>query len=195
MEKLFFFGDSIAFGHMVSIHQIWTTLVSRTFESSYICNNPSKNGNTTKDALGRMAHDLETHSPDVVVMQFGLNDANFWQTDQGMPRISAQLYKANLIELVARLRDVVKVKKIVLATNHLPIKQISHIPENKYRDTVQLYNELVRAVANEESVRLVDHEKAWSSVDTTSFLLADGVHLSREGHHFYFETILDAGVL
>ena len=105
------------------------------------------------------------------------------------------MYKANLIELVARLKDVVKVKKVILATNHLPTKQIPHIAENKYRSTVQFYNKLVRDVASHTGVELIDHERAWSLVDSTSFLLPDGVHLSREGHQFYFQTILEAGLL
>ena len=133
MQKLFFFGDSISFGHMVSIHKTWPALVAKHFERTYICNNPSVNGNTTKDALNRMSHDIESHVPNVVYIQFGLNDANFWETDMGLPRISRRLFKANLQEIARRLQHISPADKIILATNHLPTKKIHFLSTDTYR--------------------------------------------------------------
>ena len=196
MQKLFFFGDSISFGHMVSVHKTWCALISQKFEHRYICNNPSKNGNTTKDALNRITHDLENHRPDIVMVQFGLNDANFWKTDNGMPRITKNLYKANLNEIISRLKNISNTKKITISTNHLPTKTIDFLDENIYRSNVASYNNIVREVADENKILLIDHEKMWQTLpNTSSLLLDDGVHLSVAGHKFYYETILEANAL
>ncbi len=201
MKKLYIFGDSIAFGQHISIHKTWAAMLSKYLEDKFICQNPSINRNTTKDALNRIAFDIEQHMPEVVYIQFGLNDANFWVTDKGMPRVSKSLYEANLKEIILRLFNIAKTEKILLATNHLPTKQIDFKKKDEYIINVKEYNKIVRKVAMEfvkleMDVILIDHEK--NSLSFDNFLLEDGVHLNENGHKIYFEFIkkvLAKGVL
>src|SRR6516165_6738095 len=89
MIRVFFFGDSICFGQGVSPHRIWVTRLSQRLAASIsqthdlMVQNPSINGNTTRMALDRMAFDVQAHRPDVLIVQFGLNDCNVWESDQG----------------------------------------------------------------------------------------------------------------
>jgi len=82
--RIFFFGDSICFGQGVSPHFTWVTRLSRALDerlssrADVLTQNPSVNGNTTRMALERMPYDVQSHAPDVLYIQFGLNDCNGW---------------------------------------------------------------------------------------------------------------------
>ena len=107
---LYFFGDSIFFGQGVSPHKTWVTRLSQRVSDAFagvcelVVQNPSVNGNTTRLALERMAYDVQAHRPDVLVVQFGMNDCNVWQTDSGRPRVSSAAFAANLAEIIERGR-------------------------------------------------------------------------------------------
>ena len=122
--RIVFFGDSICFGQGISPHLIWVARLSREVERRYdsspnalIVHNSSINGNTTRQALERMPFDVQSHGVDAMVLQFGLNDANFWVTDRGLPRVSESAFCANLEEIIERA---VKfgARHIQLHTNH-----------------------------------------------------------------------------
>jgi acyl-CoA thioesterase I len=66
--------------------------------------NPSINRNTTRMALERMAYDVQTQDPHVVLVQFAMNDCNYWETDRGLPRVSPAAFKAKLHEIILRAR-------------------------------------------------------------------------------------------
>lgn len=79
--------------------------------------NPSINGNTTRMALERMPYDIQSRNVDILVVGFGMNDCNYWETDRGLPRVSPQAFKANMNEIVKRAYAS-GIKKVVLHTNH-----------------------------------------------------------------------------
>ena len=193
MKKLFFFGDSICFGHMVSPHKNWCSMISKHYENEYIVNNHSINGNTTRDALNRITHCIESHKPEVVYVQFGLNDSNFWKTDSGNPRILVESFRQNLIEIIDRLQNIAKVKKIILGTNHLPTKEIDFLPKNTYKNNVAIYNRVIKDVAHQKKVLLIDHEQGCQN-QGHQILLEDGVHLNEFGHHVYFKNFIRQGI-
>ena len=47
---------------------------------------------------------MQELEPDVMTLQFGLNDCNCWETDRGLPRVSEEAFRANLIEMIERAR-------------------------------------------------------------------------------------------
>ena len=79
--------------------------------------NGSVNGSTTRLALERIGNDLQLQRPDIVLIQFGLNDCNCWISDEGHPRVSPRAYGANLHEIIDRAR-LFGANTILLATNH-----------------------------------------------------------------------------
>lgn len=56
---------------------------------------------------------------DVLIIQYGLNDANRRESDLGVPRVTSASYRANLEEIVYRA-CAREVTHILLVTNHLP---------------------------------------------------------------------------
>lgn len=199
-----FFGDSVCFGQGVATHLGWVPRVSQVLhalaeERGYELNlsNPSICGNTTRQALERMPYDVQSHSPDMVIIQFGLNDCNIWESDRGLPRVSPRAFEANLHEMIDRAIRF-SARKVFLHTNHPTTRRQTPLPHAKvvYQGQNEQYNQIIRDVAaNRSDVLLNDLERAahtWAGGDETMLarlVLADGLHLSREGHDFYFQSV------
>src|SRR6267378_1663214 len=122
--NLAFFGDSICFGQGISIHKGWVPRISQKLETlgqssgvEISVLNSSVNENTTRMALERMPYDIQSHPIDILFVQFGMNDCNYWLTDKGVPRVSPMAFEANLLEIIDRAQAI-HVKKIFLSTNH-----------------------------------------------------------------------------
>jgi lysophospholipase L1-like esterase len=202
VRTLYFFGDSICFGQYISTHQVWTTRVSASLEGTpsfqdVLTQVTAVNGETSREALGRLQHCVTSHQPSVVWIQFGLNDSNYWKSDNGLPRVSPASFRANLAEMTDRCLAT-GTERVVLATNHVVTKRLAHDPKNdRYAENAQKYNNEIRAVAatfENHRVLLVDIERrvAESLGDPASILLADGVHLNLYGHKTYHALALPA---
>ena len=203
--RVVFFGDSICFGQGVSIHDGWVTRLSAFIESlagksgrDAVVVNASVNGSTTRQALERMPYDVQSHGVDVLLVQFGLNDCNHWQTDNGVPRVSPRAFSANLHEIIDRgVRF--GARRILLNTNHPTTRDTDVMAggEMTYEQNNRFYNTIVREVAEARAdiVELTDiatvFEQQLRARDSRldQLLLPDGLHLSRAGHTVYFEAV------
>ncbi len=201
MTSLYFFGDSICFGQFVSTDRVWTTRVSRYLSESIeysdvLTQVTAVNGETSREALGRIQHCVTSHSPDLVWIQFGLNDSNFWRTDLGNPRVTLAGYLSNIEEMIQRCL-ISGSKKILLATNHVVTKRLEHEPDsNKYQENAKRYNDALRekfGPQTNQELEIVDVESAMAARfknNENQYLLPDGVHLNLEGHEEYLQIAL-----
>lgn len=201
--RVFFFGDSICFGQGVSPHLIWVNRLSQALEQCFsdrvalTVQNPSINGNTTRQALERMAYDVQSHAPQILLIQFGMNDCNGWETDNGNPRVSRAAFRANLVEMIERGRTF-GAKHIVLGTNHPTTRTVTTLPhvDFVYDAANRDYNQITREVAAAEGTLLADAEGEFDAIvksggaSYAELLLADQLHLSVTGHDIYFRTRL-----
>lgn len=168
-----FMGDSITEGQYVHHSQRWTERVTReirAFASDLIDTdqlhffNRGISGETTRQGLERFPRDVQVLQPNVMTLQFGLNDCNCWDTDRGLPRVSEAAYRANLLEMIARAR-VFGAAHIILSTNHPTLRHRKLICGQTLEERRVQYNEIVREVAREANVILCDIEKAFANVD------------------------------
>lgn len=162
------FGDSIAAGQYVSPHLAWVTRVAVALPDHLVVN-AGRNGDTTRLALERLAYDVTWYRPDVVVVQFGLNDCN---TRDGRVRVSGPAFSANLVEIVDAIAC-----PVVLVENHRTAKG------ELYDSTAEAYNERIRWAAGATDAVLVTPGEV---------PLLDGIHPSSEGHARYADAILPA---
>ncbi len=197
-----FMGDSITEGQYVHHSQRWTERVTReirTFASDLIDTdqlhffNRGISGETTRQGLERFPRDVQVLQPNVMTLQFGLNDCNCWDTDRGLPRVSEAAYRANLLEMIARARAF-GAAHIILSTNHPTLRHRKLICGQTLEERRVQYNEIVREVAKEANVILCDIEKAFANVDRdqlSTMLLSepDVLHLSQLGHEKYASAI------
>ena len=198
-----FFGDSICVGQGVSPHKTWAARLSLQVEAELakagrrVCVlNPSINGDTTRRALERIAFDIQAAGVDAILVQFGLNDANRWESDRGLPRVSEAAFAANLEEIVARARAF-GAGPVLLNTNHPTTRDQQNYPHfpATYEDGNRRYNQIIRDVAARDGkIVLTDIEAAFlerirMGAPLASLLLADGLHLSEAGHDIYLELL------
>ncbi|WP_193370336.1 SGNH/GDSL hydrolase family protein [Pelagibius marinus] len=205
--RITFFGDSICVGQGVSIYNGWVTRVAGCLERiaeshnrEIVVTNASVNGNTTRQALERMPYDVQSHGVDILIVQFGMNDCNYWQTDRGLPRVSPAGFAANLAEIIDRGRAF-GAKRIFLHNNHPTTRDRDPFPgtSKTYEDSNREYNAIVRRVGAEapRDVVFIDIETSFKDIaggdseKLASLLLADGLHLSRKGHDIYFDVVAD----
>lgn len=166
-------GDSITFGqHLIDDRKAWPWLVEGTVSSRGVP------GDTTRLGLERFPRDVQAECPAVCIIQFGHNDCNRWETDRGLYRVSPRAYKANLEEMVERARTFGAVP--LLCTLTPSYRSDTHALD------VQRYDSLLRRVADEEAVRLIDVRVAFA--DDRSLVMEDGLHLTEAGHRVYAET-------
>lgn len=194
-------GDSITEGQYVDPLLVWTHLVEAKLRASASAAVSAKlvffrrgiSGETTRQGLERFPRDVQQARPTVMTLQFGLNDCNCWDTDEGHPRVSEAAYRANLMEMIDRAR-LFGAREIVLSTNH-PTLRRRKLPNGRTLEEQRVrYNRIVREVAAAAAVTLCDIDAGFSRFDDRALerlLLPepDVLHLSPEGHEVYANLI------
>lgn len=197
--RVCFFGDSICFGQYISPHKGWVSRIGQlldAIDNEIILMNPSISGNTTRMALERMSYDALSHHPDVMLIQFGLNDSNCWASDKGLSRVSRKSFSGNLSEMIDK-SFCYGAKKVLLNNNHPVTKKFQHESAISYDESSREYNEIIREVAINygSKVEFTDVEKIFDDKtrkgveELSKYLLEDGIHLSKKGHDLYYESI------
>jgi acyl-CoA thioesterase I len=203
--QIFFFGDSICFGKGISIHKGWVTRISaslselgRNHGRDITVINVSHSGNTTRQALERMPYDVQSQNPDALIVQFGMNDCNYWETDRGNPRVRPQAFAANLEEIIARATTF-GAQRIFLHTNHPTGRDLAPMKYAAitYQASNAHYNQIIRQVATSQNGRVIlnDIETVFNErtggrrIQLCSLLQPDLLHLSELGHDLYFQTV------
>jgi acyl-CoA thioesterase-1 len=203
--RIIFFGDSICFGQGISIHNGWITKISSSLEIlaeniglDITVINAGVNGNTTRLALERMPYDVQSHHPDILLVQFGMNDCNYWASDIRLPRVSPKAFIENLREIFLR-GSVFGASKFFINTNHPSTRSIDHFPglDITYQDSNSYYNSLIRELSMQSNklIELNDVELTFNELimmnklDLRDALSDDGIHLSKIGHQLYYELI------
>jgi lysophospholipase L1-like esterase len=196
LVRLVHMGDSITFGQYVDESLRWTSLIADHLVRKYLDSSiqilslsRGISGETTRMGLERYHSDVQSLYPDVLTIQFGLNDCNCWLTDMGAQRVSALAFKANLIEMIERSR-LFGAKYIILANNHPTLRHKVMLNGERYEDANARYSEIVRQVATETNVIFCDIRKEfvkYNREELAGYLLPypDQLHLSVAGNQIY----------
>jgi lysophospholipase L1-like esterase len=200
-----FFGDSICNGQGIALHKGWVPRLSASLSDlaakagqELVVVNSAVNGRTTRQALETMPYEVQSLGPEVLVIQFGMNDCNIWQTDRGNPRVSPLAFEANLREIVQRGLTF-GAKAVMLHTNHPTTRDQTPLAHTSatYEAQNRAYNEIIRRVARSAGprVQFIDIEAVFRDAiggdpaGARRFVMADGLHLSEEGHDLYYQTV------
>jgi acyl-CoA thioesterase-1 len=194
---LVYMGDSVTVGQHIDPAVRWTSLLDRRLHDHFgqrvATHNRGISGETTRMGLERFPRDVQAFRPQVMTLQFGLNDCNCWQTDEGHPRVSQSAFVANLHEMITRAR-LFGAQEIILSTNHHTLRQAPMASGESLEEANLRYNNLIRQVAVETHVVLCEIEEGFASVEDTALedlLLAapDVLHLSEQGNRVYADII------
>ena len=172
------FGDSVTgVYYHTGNRRAWCDLVGIALQRLYPrarleMINAGISGNSTADALPRMADDVLRHRPQLVIAMFGLNDVT---------RVSPDDFRANLRQIVQRSRQVGA--EVVLMTPNLVSAGDGKRPPEK----VAAYAQITREVGQELAVPVTDIFRAFQSVQTTDHrawlgIMSDSIHPNLRGH-------------
>jgi len=204
------FGDSISFGQFISPHNTWVGQVSvkiedlgKKLKKDIIFQCEAVNGRTTRMALETMPQEIQKHCPDIVVVQFGLNDCNYWDSDKGLTRVSKPAFKANIMEIANRSLNF-GAKRVFINTNHPTTRTapITTKPSVSYQDSNESFNTAIREAVvdlDDSRITLIDIEKTIAEEIKSSgnkvadYILPppDALHLSSLGHSHYVNVVGD----
>jgi lysophospholipase L1-like esterase len=182
--------------------EVYPTLLEKELPSKGIqakVFNAGVGGNSTNDARLRFQKDVLDHNPDVVILQFGINDSavDVWkQPPADQPRVPLKQYEINLRYFITVLKKR-RVSVFVMTPNPLRwtprLKELyskaPYEPENPngMNHLLKVYAESTRKVARTEKVMLVDVAKSFedyahSGRQSLDDLLLDGMHPNQQGH-------------
>lgn len=169
--------------------------------------NAGVGGNTTEAARARFVSDVLDRKPDLVILQFGINDAavDVWKTPPAsQPRVSLERYVANLeffIEsLQAQQRSVLLMTPNALCWTPALKQRYGKAPYRPgeaegFNVLLQEYAEAARGVAKRKGVPLIDVFAAFQCHGKTpgqaiDDLLLDGMHPNGQGQRLVADLLL-----
>lgn len=151
---------------------------------------------TTAQAVARLDRDVRSRKPDIVIVQFGINDS--WiDADEGktLPRLTRDQYRGNLRTIIDTLRRD-GARLVLMTPNPMRWSDPYYIKVFEQHpgllDTraargidrlLDVYAEDMRAVAREEGVPLVDVFEAFEAHGRTPGHSIDDILLEGDGIH------------
>jgi len=141
------------------------------------CINTGISGETTRELLARFERDVAFYQPHAVIVTIGGNDAN------PIKAMSADEYRANLVELVTRLHRLPDCTVILQTYYSFDGERIDPVHAEQFLAFMQI----VRDVAAETDVALLDNLRRWEMLrarDVEAFraLMRDPCHVNHLGH-------------
>lgn len=201
-------GDSTTFGYSVEDSypkQLEHALQQQGRAARVV--NAGVNNDTTQGALRRLKKDVLRHEPDVVLIQFGLNDQTMrlYQRPQDVVSyVALAEFARNLRSLVQKTRE--RGATPILMTPNPMIWTAAlehHYPEGPHLDPPHGGNRLlaeyvttVKQIAADAQVPIVDVFAAYQPVEESdtekieTYYLPDGVHPSEKGYALNVKLLL-----
>lgn len=169
--------------------------------------NAGVGGNTTEAGRARFGKDVLDLKPDIVVIQFGINDSavDVWKTPPATrARVPADRYTANLEFFINTLQAQ---KRAVILMTPNPVRwtpalrrlygKAPYRPDDAdgFNTILQTYADAVRQVARRKNVPLVDVYAAFQTYghapgQSIDDLLLDGMHPSGKGHRLVADLLI-----
>ncbi|HAT4314748.1 TPA: SGNH/GDSL hydrolase family protein [Clostridium perfringens] len=176
-SSIVFTGDSITHGPLHtkgyrSYTEHFRERLKEKFKNENIMVfNTGVSGATTRDIIRDFHICINIYDPDVVFIMLGMNDSS----NQIVP---LEEYRSNILELINKVREI----------GAIPIIQTSNIIKmDLSRKSLKFYMDIVKAVARENNVMLIDNYSHWEELEKENSnlkneLLNDLIHPNEKGH-------------
>ena len=133
--------------------------------------NTGVSGATTRDIIRDFNICVNIYNPDIVFIMLGMNDSS----NEIVP---LEEYRKNILELINKVRKI----------GAIPILQTSNIIKmDLSRKSLKFYMDVIREVARENNVMLINHYSHWEDLEKENSnikneLLSDLIHPNEKGH-------------
>ncbi len=189
------FGDSITEGAEFPEEYRWTTVLQQLLDKDqpglFKVHNLGIGNNTSAQGLDRFAPQVLSLLPGLVLVEFGLNDANVPDWSR-VPRVSLREFERNLREFhraITRANGT-----CVFIVNHT-IGAVTGRQGNRktFNENFLPYNESIKKLAGELDVPCADLPLMMRQreVNLDDFLSLDLLHLSLEANDIYADMIFE----
>jgi len=195
------FGDSITQAVEVTPDKNWLNLLKamlteRYPQTQWTLINAGVGGNTSREGLARMDNDVLAHRPDLVLIEFGGNDA----THEEARSVSLEEYQANLRAMLERLKSISARAVLVMFPPvidewHAWGKLPHYAPWKGLDGCVEQYRAITRQFAQSETLPLADIDAALrlacKKQKTEQFIRPCGVHMTEAGNQVIAKTVFE----
>lgn len=179
--KITAFGDSLTYGWMVSkgyLDYLRDLIFSRYPESKVEILNRGVPGDTALDGYSRLKRDVLRDRADLVLVQFGLNDA--------YTGFSPDEFEANLERIINELKSSFDPEIALLTSVYIKLPD--------YRRVLQYYDRILM-LAEKYSLPSVQVHRYWEvkvagGADFYKMVQGDGVHPTEEGYRLFAEAVM-----
>lgn len=176
------FGDSITAGYAVrrGFTSFWREMLQRKYSQAKIeMINSGISGDTTMDGLARLDWTVLSYEPDLVTINFGINDC--------VLRLGLDEFEMNLVEMVRRIRAGPGSEMLLLSSQPLETPP--------YDRLVLDYYQAIERVAKEMDVGFVDVYGAWmerirQGTPLGSLILSGLDHPNEAGYKIISEVLM-----
>lgn len=176
------FGDSLTYGWMVSkgyLDYLDEMIRSRYPESRVEILNRGVPGDTALDGYSRLKRDVARDGADLVLVQFGLNDA--------YTGFSPDEFESNLERIITALKSSFNPEIALLTSVYIKM------PE--YRRVLEYYDRIT-GLAERYALPAAQVHKYWEArvaggADFYKLVQGDGVHPTEEGYRLFAEGVMD----
>lgn len=201
--KIITFGDSTTAPRTVDGHPIatYSDILRDAFEPYDVeVVNKGVPGDTTEMAMARFDQDVVKQRPDIVVVQFGINDStvDVWKTPPATePRVSLDDYSKNLLSIIHALKAQ-GATAILMTPNPLRWMSAEYVrlygrrpyevtDPMGFNVTIRPYVQALRDIATAEQTSMVDIHRHYIEYGATpgrkmEELMIDGCHPNAAGH-------------
>lgn len=178
------FGDSITDGYGVlrGFVSFLSEMISRARPGLELTTiNTGMSGDNTSDAVYRLKRDVLDHDPDLVTINFGVNDA--------FSGISVEKFGSNLQGIVEAIQEN-GCGRIVLVSSEV-------IPEPGAERQVLPYWEMMRQVAIDAGIVYADANGRWQKLldagtDQWGLIIPGDMHPNADGHQVIAEAVFES---
>jgi len=202
--RLVCLGDSVTFGWNIPYEKSYPFLLEERLMGKYpevMVINSGIGGQTVVDALDRLDGDVLYFEPQVVIINFGLNDAFLVSTGESSinedketdlrNNIDLETFKETYKQLIAKISE--KSSEIlIMGTNPVMAellwedKDIAQKQEESYR----LYNQATKNIAEAYDLIFIDIRESFTARgELDTFIQPDGVHPNETGLNLISEII------
>ena len=196
-KRVVFFGDSITEqgakpgGYITKMDSI---IKQENIDTQYELLGAGISGNKVYDLFLRMDEDVINKSPDITVLYIGVNDV--WHKSTKGTGTDEDKFEKFYRAIIRKLQYVNS--KIILCTPAVIGERKEYT--NSQDGDLNRYSNVIRKLANEFSLPLVDLRKLFVDYDAVnnfenkdrSILTTDGVHLNPTGNLFVANAVWDA---
>ncbi len=200
--KIVAFGDSITEAVVgLEPEQKWTVLLEKRLNDSsanvdYMVINSGVGGNTSREGLARIEKDVIAHKPDIVLVEFGGNDA----TNDPNRTVSIEEFNRNMAMMYEKITGA-KAQMVLLTFTpviddwHSVGKHEKYAACGGFDHFIEFYRQATREFAKEKSLTLIDVDavlrKAYITHSQDQIILKDGVHLTAKANEIVAKTVYD----